>query len=246
MGVLDELLTAALTGAPRDPAVRVAVGVYYTAVQSRGVGLAATEVRAGCCEAAHHGWIGHLHERSAVEMLPLLRSDDPLEAAIGLAALNSLIDVPQAAATEDNAAGLLIERGRGRHVVTVGHFPFTAELRAAAGRLDVLELNPGPGDLPAKRAPEVLADADVVGLTGTTILNGTFDGLERLLPPKAYVVMVGPTTPLSSVLFDHHVDVLAGSVVTDADALFCSLVEGASRRELAGWRRLTLARDQRR
>jgi uncharacterized protein (DUF4213/DUF364 family) len=177
-------------------------------------------------------------------MLALVRSTDPLEAAIGLAALNSLIDVPLAAVTDDSAAQLLIDRGRGCHVVTVGHFPFTEELGAAASRLDVLELNPGPGDLPAERAPEVLADADVVGVTGTTILNGTFDDIERRLRPNAYVVMIGPTTPLSPILFDHHVDVLAGSVVTDPGALFSSLTQGASRRQLAGWRRLTLARNR--
>lgn len=243
MGVLDELLAAVAADATAEPVRRVAVGVYYTAVESSAVGLAATEVAAACCEAPNHDWMGDLGDRSAAELLGLVRSADPLETSIGLAALNSLVTVPQEATTNAGALELLAARGRGRHVVTVGHFPFTDELRSVAGRLDVLELHPRPGDLPAGMAPDVLAAADVVGITGTTLLNGTFDRLERHLRPNAYVVMVGPTTPLHPLLFDHRVDVLAGSAVTEPDALFRSLTQGASRRELRGWRRVTVARD---
>ena len=49
------------------------------------------------------------------------------------------------------------------------------------------------------------------------------------LSRHAYVALVGPSVPLSPLWFDYGVDVLAGSVVTDADSVRVAVAEGGHR-----------------
>ncbi len=241
MPLIDDLLNA-LPAAADQPVEAVEVGLYWTAVRAGGrLGLASTLVDAACCFAEDVAGAGRLHQRPARELAGLLRADHPVAASLGLAALNALLPVDETQGVEVNARDLLLERGRGRNVAMIGHFNFTEQLRAAARQLWVLELHPTPGDLPASDAPELLPEADVIGLTGATLANHTFEGLARLFPPHALVVMLGPSTPLSPVLFDYGVDVLAGARVLDGDFVWHAVAQGSALHgKTTGLKRFTL------
>ena len=243
MPIIDDLLSRVKTDGD-IPAHDVLVGLYWTAVYGSAVGLAATPTDRSCCFAEDVNNVGQLHTRPVGELAQGLRSSHPLEVAIGIAALNSLIEVNEADGIEINAREVILERGRGKNVATVGHFPFTDALREVAANTWVLELNPMPGDIPAERAPELIPQADVIGLTASTLLNGTFESLAKLFPPTALVVMLGPSTPLSRVLFDYGVTMLGGTLVTDPAAALHYIGQGSSLHGVPGIRRITLMKDR--
>jgi uncharacterized protein (DUF4213/DUF364 family) len=184
-----------------------------------------------------------MRDLSAAGLAGWLRSDSTLEASTGMAALNALLEVDLAACTEINAAEIIEERGAGRRVAIVGHFPFVGRIRRVAAQCDVLELHPQPGDLPAERAADVLPQADVVALTGTSIANHTFDDLVALCSPDAYVVLLGGSAPLTPVLFDFGVDAVAGTLVVDWQRAVETVSQGATFRQIGGRRLLVMARD---
>ena len=111
-----------------------------------------------------------------------------------------------------------------------------------AAQCDVLELNPRTGDLPADRAADVLPQADVVALTGTSLVNHTFDDLIGLCSPDAYVVLLGGSAPLTPVVFDCGVDAVAGTRVVDSPAALRTVGQGATFPQIRGKRLLVMTR----
>jgi uncharacterized protein (DUF4213/DUF364 family) len=210
----------------------------------RGAGLASTQRDAH----SPHGhslirWAGDVLDHSANELARLLHSKSPMETALGMAAANALLEVDDAALTERNASEEIIQRGAGKRVTIVGHFPFIPKVRRAVGHLDVLELNPGPDELPPAAAAEVIPQADVVAITGTSLLNKTFDALIQHCRPDAFVLVLGPTSPLSPVLFDFGVDLVAGTRIVDPVAALTVASQGAIFRQMRGVRLVTMVHD---
>jgi len=185
---------------------------------------------------------GSLTGLSALEVAQYARSDNVLEASIGLAAINSLIYVDEAECVDENALDVLVAKGGNKNIAIVGRFPWIPKLRAIARTLWVIEQNPQQGELSAEAAEAVLPQADVVGITGTSFVNHTFDRLLDLSKDK-FVVVVGPSTPLSPVLFDYGVDVLAGVKVVEPEKTIRSISQGAIFSQVEGVRLVTMAKE---
>ncbi len=237
MDLLDELLA----NLPSDVPVRsVLVAAHWTAVCSRHCGLAATLTSIAPHGEARVRDAGRLLLKSAHELAEYARSDNLLEASIGVAAINSLLDVDEGQAVELNAAQVLSERGRGKRIALVGHFPFIANLNEVAARLWVIEQQPTAHEHPAEAAADLIPQAEVVAITGTALVNHTLDGLLRLCRSDALVVVLGPSTPLSPVLFHHGATIISGARVIDEAAAMRTIGQGAIFPQVEGVKLLTL------
>lgn len=239
MKILSDLI-AHLQGKDH-PVKEVLTGAYWTAVVSGGCGLASTFRDEGHPHPRGVKEVGHLSEKSALELAAYALSDYPMEASIGMAAINSLIEVDEKKCIERNASEILLKKGSGKDVAIIGHFPFARDLAKKARNLWIFEQNPRPGDLRSENAKDILPQCDIVGITGTAFINHTIEDLLRWAAGK-YILVIGPTTPLSSLLFEYGIHALSGTVVTDKDQAFRHISQGATFREIRGVRRVTMMR----
>jgi len=238
MNILDDLISVLdLDAGVRD----IRQGVFHTAVLTRNCGLAATLPKDALRQKPPMvREPGELLDKRAQDLARLAYSQNILEAAIGMAAINSLLTIDVDACVELNAAELIMERGKGKQVAIVGHFPFIPKVREVAARLWVIEKNPRKDDLPEEKAADVIPQADVLAMTGTALTNHTLQHLLELAPSSAYKIMLGDTTPLSPVLFDYGVDALSGTLVVDTERVLRCVSQGANFRQIKGTKRLTL------
>lgn len=244
-----QILKDILATLPDGEALDIRIGLHWTAVAiavegERRCGLASTlHATHGHDDGADMPQAGRLDALSGRELAGLCLSELPTEASLGMAALNALLPHDPSRWYEENAEDVIARLGAGRRVALVGHFPFVERLRGRVGALDVLEQAPRPGDLPASAAAEAIPAAEVVAITSMTFANHTLDGLLALRSPGAQVVLLGPSTPLSPVLFDYGVRVLSGSHVSAPDAVLRMVSQGGNFRQVhkAGVRLVNMA-----
>jgi hypothetical protein len=218
-------------------------GVFHTGVLTRNCGLAATLPRDALRqEPVSVKDAGYLLKKSARELAQMAYSENILEAAIGMATINSLVEVDEQHCAELNASALIAEKCQGKKAAIVGHFPFVPDLRKVAKELWVIERNPRAGDFAETESENLIPQADVVGITGTAFTNHTIERLLGMCNPKAYVVILGDTAPLSPVLFDYGIDAISGTRVIEPETALRCVSQGATFRQIRGIRLLTMKR----
>lgn len=246
-----DLIRKILDTLPDGEVVDVRIGLHWTAVALETDG----ELRCGLASTLsstydHSGGpdvpqAGQLETNSGRALAELALSNRPIQIGIGMAALNALLPLHPDKWREDNAEELIARLGAGKKVVLIGHFPFIPSLHERVGELTVLEMKPQAGDLPASEAPRVIPQAGVVAITGMTLLNRTLEGLLALCAPSAKVLVLGPSTPLSPIMFEAGIDVVSGAVVTQAEPVLRMVSQGAHFRQIhkAGVRLVNLLRQ---
>jgi uncharacterized protein (DUF4213/DUF364 family) len=217
MKLIDDLISDVPDAEIRD----VHVGYTWIGVLSKNCGVAKN------FGAPHNTMvqdIGRLTEKTAPELAEYLRSWNMIEAGIGLAAVNSLIS-PQG--KELNVNDFLLENGIGKKIAMVGHFPVANELQKCADELWVIEKQPQKGDLPDTASEYIIPKADIVVITSSAIVNKS---IERLLElSQGYTIVLGPGTPMSDILFDYGVDMIAGIKVVDEKRMMAKIAQGGGK-----------------
>jgi uncharacterized protein (DUF4213/DUF364 family) len=244
--VIDDLLASV----QEAEVLEVTIGLNWTAVvvetpSGPRCGLAST--LAG--DHSHGGpprvpGAGSLEGLGARRLAELARERDrETLASVGMAAINALLPVPPPQAwREINAEEVILEHGQAGPVALIGHFPFVPRLHTQLQEFYVLDLDPQPGDLPAEAATHVLPKCNLVAITSMTLANHTLEGLLGLCAPEAMVMLLGPSTPLSPVLFEHGVDLLSGAVVEQIEPVLRAVRQGGNFRQVheAGVKLITL------
>ncbi|MEG1662254.1 MAG: DUF364 domain-containing protein, partial [Clostridiales bacterium] len=107
----------------------------------------------------------------------------------------------------------------GKNVTVVGHFPHIEKQLKPICNLSVLERNPNRDDYPDSACEYILAEQDYVFITGMAFINKTLPRLLQIIGDHAKVSIVGPSIPLSPILFSYGVDDLSGFCVQEQDIL---------------------------
>lgn len=231
---LAEKIVAAL-GGRNERVAHVRIGLGYTAVQledgSTGVALSFSR-QAGFGCTVFRG-MRPIAGRPVADLLQLLPSNDPIEAAVGLACANAVANRP----SEEFVDGDVLDRldlSSNDHVGMVGNFgPLVGPVRKKVRQLTIFEQIEKPaGDLrPAAEAARVLPECQVALITATTIINHSVDGLLAAAGNCREVVVLGASTPLLPGVFSGTpVSLISGVVVTDPEAVMQVVSEGGGMR----------------
>lgn len=150
----------------------------------------------------------------------LIYSNDLIELAIATAAINAQLK-PNNVKKGNIFKKILEIADKFDTIGIVGKFPIITQLEDLDCKFYAFEKKPFPGFLPVEKEKELLPKCDLIIITGTSFVNKTLEDLLGLC--NGYTMLVGPTTPVTDVLFDYGIDVLAG--VSSNSAKLLDIIE---------------------
>lgn len=227
------------------------IGVFYTGVvlSTGHAGMSYTPVQeipeAVCCPRSHAKMpqAGNLLNFSVTGLMEYALDDNVLKAAVGIATINALSAIlleddhsPYKPSAFGNALDL-VKISKEDTVVMVGAFPpFIKRIQEITKKLFVIEKNPrsaGKGDRveiePEARMLELIPQANILIITGVTLVNHTLEPILRLAGKARDIVVVGPTASVyPEPLFKRGVTVSGGVRVTDASKMIHLIGEAGS------------------
>lgn len=225
----ERLYDDLILGVPETETIRVVCGLRWVLVEGRrGAGLAPLP-RPGGEFAAR---ADKLRGESLATLARLARSLDPLETALGVAAINAHYNrFDFAGFAGDGAAAF---RSAPSPVAVIGAFPDIGDVLPECA---VVEASPRPGALSFAALDTLLPACGAALVNSSALVNRSLQRILRLARQRP-VGLVGPATPLASRLHAYGLSVLGGFVVHDASGLAGAVAAGAPAREFVRFGRL--------
>lgn len=203
------------------------VGLHWTLVRSQlGTGAAMT-VKGGREEKGCQEVIGMPLKKLAAQ----IKSWNMIEASMGQAAMNAAFNLPGNVTAitgqpfvitenpeETNGFVQFMPEIRDKKVAVIGHFPHLEALQSIC-RLSILERLPQADDYPDPACEYILPEQEVVFITGTAFINKTMPRLISL-SRNARIILVGPSVPISPILFKYGVDTIASTVLVNVEQVW--------------------------
>lgn len=157
-----------------------------------------------------------------------------VEAALGVAAINAYYNNPKVARehgvvfsdskrVEDRIFDPFImsqNEVKDKKVGIIGHFPHIEKLIEPICDLSIIESEPETGDYPFSSCEYILPECDYVYISCGSLVDKTLPRLLELSKNAKRITMVGPGTPLATVLFDHGIGELSGFIIKDNPRAF--------------------------
>ncbi len=209
----------------------ILIGLTWTLCEAEGIGLCMSPA----IPTRTLSWSGTLVNKQIKELCLWLRSWNPYQATVAMAAINAIINtnsplpqqaivLPPSASANLAVFDYFIPQLRGKRVSVIGRYPGLNRYEQDM-TINVIELNPTGNDFPASASEYLLPESDWVFLTATSIPNKTFPRLVEL-SRQANLVLMGPTLPWLAEFAELGVNYLAGITVTNPRELRQTIAEG--------------------
>jgi len=229
----------------------IRIGVFYTGVvlNTGHAGMSYTPIQeipeAVCCPRSHAKMpvAGKLLNMQIAELMDYALDDNALKAAVGIATINALSAIlleDEACQYKPSAYGNALDLVKitGEDTVAmVGAFPpFIKRIQEITKKLFVIEKNPrvaGKGDMieiePEARLREIIPQANIIVITGVTLVNHTLCPILELAKNASEIIVVGPTASVyPEPLFARGVTVMGGVRIADAAKMIHLIGEAGS------------------
>ncbi len=220
----------------------VRIGLAYTGVllSDNYGGVACTPLyEFSCCPAL--GFAGSLKDNTADKVLELALSENPLEAAVGIATANALshmlhdLELKDFPVSDTDILDLIKPEDR---VAMVGYFgPLVPKILKITDKLTVLEKReieaPKTRTLPSEKAREILPASNVIILSASTLANRTFDELLSLRGTAREIVLLGPSAPLyPAPFFERGITAIMGTRILNPLTMLTVVSEAGGTKKL--------------